>query len=1107
MDTSVTEQSPAKSPSSVPAFVLTHLDMYNWGAFAARHCAVLDSNGTAIVGSTGSGKTTVVDALMTLIVATPRYNLASTGGIESDRDLVSYVRGVSGPGNASGDNQHIARPGKTVSALAARFSNGEQEVTIAGLFALDGTSSALSDLRRLWIFSQATDQTLDGWLTLYHESGARALKQLARETPQLVVYDSKTAYLVQLRRFFEVGDNAFALLNRAVGLKQLDSVDEIFRELVLDDTSAFERAAEVAREFDDLAAIHEELERARDQQRSLLPVAERWDEHQRIEEDLRELEQLHSIAPVWYATHAHRLWIEHGAQMKQRTEQYERAFTSLQQQIDNQIALSDSLRDLYLQAGGASIEQLRDQITLQSKLADERRRYSGDYQRLARRLQLDDTLSEETVVANRQQARDRIPRQREQAQSDRTAAFAAGVVSQRHEEELEALRKELSATAERPGSNIPPRYHHFRAEMAAHLQLSESALGFAAELIEVKAKEAAWRGAIERALRGERLRLLVPTSALHRALAWVKSRDNRLHVRLLQVLDDRDYRNAVEFFSDSFTRKLNFKQHASKTALLHLLAGIDRHCVDNEEQLERVSYGLTVEGLESGRRGYFDKRDDEPLDRNWMTGFDNRDRLARIQQQIREAEDALAEGRRGAERASKLAEESQVIFGWLEQIIQVEFALIDLPGAQMALDSLQERLAAHTAPDSDAEQARLKWAAAYEALGKLREEARNVDLQRKEFETHWKTALEAQERAFRRVGEGLTDQQWTLATQHLGQPDIDELKDIDDLERTAIADLQRRIDEARHKRATVAQNLIRLMEQAKKIDSGALSEVRSMLADIQAYMDRLRVLTEEALPEKLNRFLTYLNQSSDEGVTQLLSHIENEVSAIEERIEDLNRTLRRVSYAPGTYLRLQPEHVVHESLRTLQQALRHLRSASFKEDQGESHFKALRHVVDLVRQASDNRKTQGARALLDPRYRLQFSVSVIAAETGATLETRTSSQGGSGGEKEIIASYVLTASLSYALCPDGGNRPLFGTIVLDEAFSKSSHAIAGRIISALEEFGLHPLFVTPNKEMRLLRMHTRTAILVHRKGQRATLTSLSWEELENLARARNRPAQ
>ena len=57
----------------------------------------------------------------------------------------------------------------------------------------------------------------------------------------------KNAYLAQLRRFFEVGENAFALLNRAAGLKQINSIDEVFRELVLDDTSAFERAAEVAK--------------------------------------------------------------------------------------------------------------------------------------------------------------------------------------------------------------------------------------------------------------------------------------------------------------------------------------------------------------------------------------------------------------------------------------------------------------------------------------------------------------------------------------------------------------------------------------------------------------------------------------------------------------------------------------------------------------------------------------------------------------------------------------------------------------------------------------------------------------------------------------------
>ena len=97
--------------------------------------------------------------------------------------------------------------------------------------------------------------------------------------------------------------------------------------------------------------------------------------------------------------------------------------------------------------------------------------------------------------------------------------------------------------------------------------------------------------------------------------------------------------------------------------------------------------------------------------------------------------------------------------------------------------------------------------------------------------------------------------------------------------------------------------------------------------------------------------------------------------------------------------------------------------------------------------------------------------------------------------------------MSYALCPDGKDRPLFGTIVLDEAFSKSSQAVAGRIISALREFGLHPLFVTPNKEMRLLRSHTRSAILIHRKGPHATMTSLSWEELDAIARSRQMSAR
>ncbi len=160
------------------AFVLKELSLYNWGPFQGTNQATFDLEGTAIIGPTGSGKTTLVDALMTLIVAQPKYNLASTGGHESDRDLISYVRGVTGAGNNSGDNHHIARTGKTITGLAARFESHDQVVQIGGLFWINVAGNASADLKKLWFFTQRDDQSLEEWLTRFHDNGKRSLKAI-----------------------------------------------------------------------------------------------------------------------------------------------------------------------------------------------------------------------------------------------------------------------------------------------------------------------------------------------------------------------------------------------------------------------------------------------------------------------------------------------------------------------------------------------------------------------------------------------------------------------------------------------------------------------------------------------------------------------------------------------------------------------------------------------------------------------------------------------------------------------------------------------------------------------------------------------------------------
>jgi uncharacterized protein YPO0396 len=1082
------------------SFVLTQLDVYDWGAFGGRHRADIDARGTAIIGPTGSGKTTLVDALMTLLTANPRYNLASTGGHESDRDLMSYVRGVSGAGNQSGDNQHVARSGPVTTGLAACFSDGTQSLRIGALLWTDGSSSAIADLKRRWMFCVGDEPNLDVWLQTLRAEGVRGLKRLEGEAPGLKCYEDKKGYLARLRSFFEVGENAFSLLNRAAGLKQLNSIDEVFRDLVLDDTSKFSRASEVADEFNILDGIHAELETARRQRESLLPIERDWALRAQQLEQLEEQQRLKTLIPRWFGAQAQQMFDTRRQALQTQFERLQSTEESLQRQLRDQEEQVQMLQGIYLQAGGSAVEHLQARMVWQTEEIERKQRQAHAYQARVAALGWDEALDELAFVANQARA-SALAAERGALEAElQQQAWTLGVEERLDQDRLADIRRQLSDCERLPGSNLPPDYLDFRADLARHLGCDPVALPFVGELVEVKPDEAPrWRGAIERAIGQHRMRVLCDPMFIAPALAWINQRHNRLDVRVLEALPPA---TPPQFLGDGFTRKLNFKPHPLREALKQLLAGVDRHCVDTPEQVRQVWPSMTDQGLMSSRPGQFDKLDKQPLASNWMTGFDNRDRVADLRRQLLDVERAHALSRDKALQARTAVERMTRELRLLEAICALSFAEINVPGAEQERSVLEQRIAALTSPESGLVATRANWEGARTTLAAAREQERANALLLKETDARCAAAEQARVRAAHRAGKLLDAAEVDWLTGRLPMLSMNELDQWDDRERAAADACQIAISDRSERLRKLEMQLVRSMGLAKTADTGALSEVGSDVDDAPHYLERLRVLVEEALPEKQRRFVTYLNQSSDQGVTQLLSDVENEVSAIEERIHDLNRTLRRVDFQPGRYLQLEPRRVVHESLRTLDQAQRALRSAALREDQGESHYRALRHMVGLLREAVDKRKTLAARALLDPRHRLQFAVSVIERNGDVVVETRTSSQGGSGGEKEIIASYVLTASLSYALCPRDSNRPTFATIVLDEAFSKSSHAVAGRIIRALEEFGLHPLFVTPNKELRLLRMHTRSAILIHRKGLQATMTSLSWEALASHASLR-----
>ena len=1083
---------PAEQLSGPAPFILQQLDLYNWGSFHGRHTVEIDPCGTAIIGPTGSGKTTLVDALMTLLTAQPKYNLASTGGHESDRDLMSYLRGVTGAGNQSGDNEHILRKQKTITGISARFFDGGKTIQLGAILWVDNQSFAASDRKDLWIYSEREDQSLDAWLTLFNEGGSRALKQLSRETEHLFIEGTKKTYLARVRRCFEVGENAFNLLNRAAGLKQLNSIDQVFRELVLDERAFFHRAAEVATEFDNLAAIHNELEIARKQRESLLPIYDNYKKYQNLETQIQHHKKLLEIIPIWFALAAHQLWQARAAQRQHELAEEAEKLAEQNQNLQQQQATANNLKEIYLQAGGNSIEHLKARIEDQTQKVSEKQQHAQDYKKLMRALGMDDSLNATSLQQNqtllKQQEADL--KQTQHKQDDVTAKCTAGHVGL--QDTVKGLQEEIDKVSARPGSNLPSGYTDFRALLAQTLALNDADLPYVAELAEVKSTEHAWRGAIERAIGGHRLRLLVPSRHLQAALDWINARDNRLHVRLLEAKAEL---SPAQFLNDGFTRKLNYKKHPLCEALKYFVAGIDRHCVASPQELRNTPHAMTAQGLMSGGSGKYEKQDQKRLEQDWMTGFDNRDRLRKLQVDLDAQQQHLSRAQQDLAAAKKALQETQDQLRQLQLIKDLDFDSIDLPGAQAHLENLQQQMTALCDPNSSVGKARQEYERIETQIDALLAVIKDLERQYSQIEFEIATIEKSREQAYQQIGAGLDDTQMALGDEHLPEHSALNIEALLQTERDTRTQCEQQRERLAEKFHDLGKRMVNLMAKAKQVDTGVLTEAGVEIIDVPTYLDRLDTLNNEALPEKLQRFLAYLNQSSDQGVTQLLADIDNEVSLIEERIQDLNQTLQRVDFQPKRFLQLIPNRVVHQSLKNLQKAQNQLRHAALSDDEGETHFRALEHMVTLLRDAADNKRTIAAQALLDPRYRLQFAVSVIERDSQKVIETRTGSQGGSGGEKEIIASYILTASLSYALCPPGATRPMFGSIVLDEAFSKSSHAVAGRIISALNEFGLHALFVTPNKEMRLLRDHTRSAILVHRKQLHSSLTTLSWEKL------------
>lgn len=459
-------------------FRLQRFEVYNWGTFHDRVWAIEPrGKNTLLTGDIGSGKSTLVDALTTLLVAPQKIAYNKAAGAETrERSLRSYVAGhyKSERGDAGLSAKPVAlRDRNAYSVILGRFYAEEidQCVTLAQVF---WQREPQGQPERLYVIAQ---EPLSIGANFSSFGEMRELRRRLRAAGA-ELHESFAGYGAAYRRRLGINDEqAMDLFHQTVSMKSVGNLTDFVREHMLEAFDVEPRIRALVAHFDDLNRAHDAVLRAKDQIERLTPLILNDDLLAQATADIERLRACREALRPWFASLKGELLRKRLAQHDVDLARCERRIAALIAARRDGEATRDELREAILRNGGDRIEQIRREIEKLAADRQERQRRCAQYDGLAAALALPAASDEEHFAANRVA----VVRERETldaAQESTQAALTEAAIEERElqrsatdiESELDSLRGRRS--------NIPRAMLDLRARLCRELSFDESTLSF-----------------------------------------------------------------------------------------------------------------------------------------------------------------------------------------------------------------------------------------------------------------------------------------------------------------------------------------------------------------------------------------------------------------------------------------------------------------------------------------------------------------------------------------------------------------------------------------------------------------------------------------------------
>ena len=1059
-------------------FRLNRLEVYNWGTFDGQIWTMTTEGQTAVLtGANGSGKSTVVDALLTLLVEGRQrnYNLASGAGSSRERSERTYVRG-----------QYSRSRGDTAFEATANTLRGiDSHSVLMGVFYDASQDRTVTLAQVLWISNadrvEKRYYVASSELSIEKHFPQRHIN--ARDLPKDVQTFGNTFkdYVAAARKALGLGGRpkALDLFNETVAVKDIPSLNKFVRDHMLDKGDPEARVDALRTQYRELNDAHAAIQRAGRQLKILDPLVDAGSEYRHYEEQMARYEAAKSLVPFYVAGKAQDLLTAAIADVSSQREAQQSRLQTVDAELETRRSDLERVKISIAQDSvGQAKREIEGKLPLLRRETQTLRRAADRYDENARHLELPTYQSEEAFYQNRTQSAQMQQQAAAQIQSLEAERSDIQLTLRDEIERGEELEREITYLRENL-SNIPAGVARIRQQISDDLNLPLEDLPFVGELLKVRDGESAWEGVLERLLNSFAQDLIVPEAHYQQVSAYVNA--NNLRGRLIYHRVDpvkageRPRQREVRVPGMMAYKKLEIKQNTPHLDWLagQLMRRFDYVCCESVDDFSRAQRAITQQGQIKHNTSRHEKDDRRDLNdrRYYVLGWDNRDKLRQLETELDDLGRRVKELHEQQQSLKEQLERRRRDIQTLGALLTVEaFSEIDWRTRQAEVDRLKRELA---------------------DLNQQSQQLQRLEKQRDELQQQVRETSDRRDAVNRKIATlenritGYEDKlkkvdqmraNWTDEHQRTWEQVGDVLEEIDKEPLTIDAldrrpqeleiSIQRSINSFRGIQNGHQATILDAMNTFKREYADVGASLTADIHSLPAYEAIHERLANDDLPKYEERFKQMLDRTVTRGVMAFYSNLTEQEREIDRSIAELNDSLAQVDYGGGSIIRLLAERSPDVEINDFQRELKAC-IPDAGDDSPEELERAYTRIKDLIERFDND--PNWMRRVIDVRRWRVFAAEQINTE-GAQVDYYSDSSGKSGGQKAKLAYTILASAIAYqyGLQDITAGERSFRLVVIDEAFSKLDDDNARFAMKLFKQLGLQLLVVTPMQQLHII---------------------------------------